>query len=490
MNIYTLKLTLSRSNPQMIRELRIKDTRAVSELLDSVCCLFDQIPDSSCLQMALNNRIISGNELLNSCLHAGDFATITGNTDSGIRLIHLEVISLQKEADNKLSIPGVSRLRTSKAPSDHYFSHLGTKTSEDYTQTLNRLNQKLRRRFDPDSMPPELHREIGIPLKRLLESRTVADLRNFAYDNDLYLDYGQRKADLIDDLCHEMDSDSFWESVLNSLNLEEYRVFRHLCFTGVLPDHKEYYWTVLPTLSMRFLVSSDRSGVVRIAEPLLDFFEQWIEDKNEHLYLTERTYQTILYACCRLYGFVDEKLADELMKACYPELYTKELASSLWTSEPPRMKEHLKKLNVSSYFRPEEIDRDSVQQLRQVHDLRGRLHYVPDRAMLEQVAEYGYSLEEPAEGELRQLLQQKFHCSYFQLEDIMWQIACACYYAMAPNDILNFCRDALNLQQNDTKLKLLSNFFKKYDRSFRRLPLFGFTTDEFEKFTSRKGRKS
>ena len=489
MNIYTLKLTLSRSNPQIIRELRIKDTRSVSELLDAARCLFNGIPDSSCLQLAFGNRVISRNYLLNSCLRTGDFATITGSTDSAIWLVHLEVLNLQKENTDEHSIPTVSRLRTCKTPSDSGFPRSDAGTAEEYVQMQIRLNQKLRRQFDPDSMPPELHKEISIPLKRLLEPHTVSDLRNLAYNNDLYVGYGQRKAILIDDLCNEMDNDSFWESTLNSLSLAEYRVFRHLCFTGVLPDHKAYYWTVLPSLSMRFLVSSDRSGVVRVAAPLLDFFEQWIEGRNEQLYLTERTYQTILDACCRLYGFVDEKLADELMKVCYPELYKKELAASLWTSEPPRMKAHLKKLTASAYFRPEEMDRDSAQELRQVHDLRGRLHYVPDRTMLEQVAEYGYYLEPPAEEELRQLLQQKFHCSYYQLGHIVYQLACACYYNAAPNEILNYCKDTLNLRQNDAKLKFLSDFLQKYDRSFRRLPLSGFTTEEFEKFTSRKGRR-
>ena len=480
MNVYTIKLTLSRSNPQVIRELKIRDNCPVSDLFDCVRCLFDVFPETTVLHLVLENQDIPATHLLNGYLKTGDLATITDTSSAVSHVIHLEVLDLQKEADDKHSVPQITRLRTWQPPKTIRDFRSQATSLDACAQGQIHLNQKLRRQFDPDSLPPELHKEIGIPLSRILDLHTVAELKDFADANDLFYYNGQRKSKLIETLCDDMAEDSFCNTVLAGLSLAEYRTFRHLCMTGALPDHKDYYWVVLPFLSQHYLVGTDYSGTVRVASSFLDFYEQWLGEKHEEPYLIERSYQTILTTACRLYGFVNEELADELMKTCYPDLYGDEITKTLWKTQPGLLKNSLKKLNSSVYFLPEELDRGTAESLNESYELYGRIHYVPDQTALEMISEHGYYFEPDAETELHELLLYKFRCSPYHVSFIMNQLALACYHMIPETAIVNYCADTLSIAKNSSKLKDLTKFLQKYDHKFRRLPYSGFSEEEWQ----------
>lgn len=94
MNVYTIKLSLSRSNPQVIRELKIRDNCPVSDLFDCVRCLFDVFPETTVLHLVLENQDIPATHLLNGYLKTGDLATITDTSSAVSHVIHLEVLDL------------------------------------------------------------------------------------------------------------------------------------------------------------------------------------------------------------------------------------------------------------------------------------------------------------------------------------------------------------------------------------------------------------
>ncbi len=474
MNIFTVKLILSRSNPQVIRELQIEENRTIEDLQNIAKVLFLDDPEAcESIVFRIDDRSVSPKLLLSHVLKDGLQAQLCLNTKtSQTKQLSLEVLSLQDTA--VFNGPCINRFRPDCISASPYFAN---EAELKYTETLAKMNRNLIRLFYPDAIAPDLCKSIAIPLSRILDSHTVADLKDFAGRFGFSIPNGLRKASLIDTLCYNMNQDSYWEKLLFSLTYSEYQAMRTLCISGHLPDPSQNYWDVLPKLSDRSILAHDYSGVTRIAEEFMEFYDRWLNTHNEQQYLLQLCYRTVLNSACVLYGFVDRKLAEELMLHCYPEISQKTDLSDLWTTETEALRASMKKLNVSTVFNMQKFNRNDAEHLRSDFILRNRLHYIPDRSMLEFTASYGYRLEPSVEAEYRSLLS-KNHCAYQRIVYSASELAYLTYFAYPSDQILAHCRDTLRLNASSPLLRELSRFLDKHEHDFRRLLLFGFTETE------------
>lgn len=276
-----------------------------------------------------------------------------------------------------------------------------------------------------------------------------------------------------------MNQDSYWNTILFSLTCSEYKTMKTLCVTGHLPEPSSNFWDVLPQLSQRSLLAHDSSGVTRIAEEFMEFYEHWLENNNEHLFLLRLCYRTVLNVASRLYGFVDQQLAEELMLHCYQDICQKSSLSDLWISETTALNTFLKKLNVSTCFNIQKFNRDAAEELRSNFVLKDRIHYIPDRSTLEHIAMYGYRLDPDIENAYRRLLQ-KHRCPAYLISYSVAEVAQLTYYAYPQDEILDYCQDTLRLKDSSPAVKDIADFLKHHEHDFRLLPLCGLTEAEFQ----------
>ncbi len=487
MKIFTIKLILSRSNPQVIRELQIEEDRTIGELQDTAKVIFLDDPKScKSVIFRIDGHSVSSNNRLADVLDARSLAQIHLSLRAGQPCdLNLEVLALQDNPD--FTGPCVTRFRPDCDPSSDIAFFLEA-SEKKYQENLAKMNRSLTRMFHPGDVPPELCKSISIRLSRILDSHTVAELKQLADRFHLTYYNGQRKAALINTLCSDMDQDFYWNSILSSLTCSEYKAMNTLCITGHLPDPSANFWDVLPQLSQRSLLAHDSSGVTRIAEEFLEFYEHWLENNNEQQFLLRLCYRTVLNVASRLYGFVDQQLAEELMLHCYPDICQKNSLSSLWTSETAALNTFLKKLNISTCFNIQKFSRDDAEELHSNFVLKNRIHYIPDRSTLEYIALYGYRLDPETENEYRRLLQ-KHHCSPYLISYSAAEVAQLTYYAYPQDEILDYCQDTLRLKDSNPAVKDISNFLKHHEHDFRLLPLCGLTEAEFQE-RQQKRRKS
>lgn len=478
MKVFTVKLILSRSNPQQIRELQIEEDRTIAELQQAVAAVFlDHPGECKSITFRTDEHSVSPSLALKDVLDVDSFAQIDLNLrkDPSCNLL-LEVLESGDVSD--FYVPHITRFRPDLDPSSAtgYFLEDAEKNNQ---LLLEKMNRSLVRLFRPGSIAPEFCKTISIPLSRILESHTVTDLKQFA--DRFQLDYysGQRKADLIRTLCCDMNQDRYWTSLLSSLTYTEYQAMNTLCVTGNLPDPSVDFWDVLPKLSERSLLAHDYSGVTRIAKEFMDFYERWLENNNERDFLLNLCYRTVLTAACKLYGFVDRELAEELFLHCYPEVCQNTNLSELWDAGTAALTLNLKKLNVSTRYNLKDFDRSAAEELQSNFVLRNRLHYTPDRYVLEKVAVYGYQLDPEMGNEYRRLLL-KYHCSSYLISYSAAEIAHLTYFVYSHDEILRFCANTLRLKSTSPVIKAISDFLTKHKKDFRLLPLSGLTEAEFD----------
>lgn len=101
MRIFTIKLILSRSNPQVIRELQIEDNRTIDELQDAAKTIFLDDPKScKSVIFRINGRSVSSHSRLADVLDTSSWAQIHLSLMAGQPLdLHLEVLSLSNSPD-------------------------------------------------------------------------------------------------------------------------------------------------------------------------------------------------------------------------------------------------------------------------------------------------------------------------------------------------------------------------------------------------------
>ncbi len=488
MKVFTVKLILSRSNPQKIRELQIEEDRTIAELQQAAVAVFlDHPGECKSMTFRIDKHSVSPGLVLKDVLDIGSFAQIDLGlrNDTSCNLL-LEVLESGDVSDFR--IPHITRFRPDVASTlaIAYFTEEAEKNSQ---LLLEKMNRSLTRLFRPGSIAPEFCKTISIPLSRLLEAHTVADLKRFADRFHLPYYNGQRKADLIRTLCCDMNQDSYWTNLLSSLTYSEYQAMNTLCVTGNLPDPSVDFWDVLPKLSERSLLAHDYSGVTRIAKEFMDFYERWLENNNERDFLVQLCYRTVLTAACKLYGFVDRELAEELFLHCYPEVCQNTNLSELWDAGIAAATLNLKKLNASTRYNIEDFDRSAAEELHSHFILRNRLHYTPDRSFLEKVAAYGYRLDPEMENEYRRLLL-KYHCSSYLISYSAAEVAHLTYYAYPHDEILRFCADTLKVRNTNPAISGISAFLTKHKKEFRVLPLSGLTEAEFDAHKKQPSKKA
>lgn len=488
MKVFTIKLILSRSNPQQIRELQIEEDRTIANLQEAAAAVFlDEPGKCKSMTFKIDEHSVSPDLSLKDVLDSGSFAQIHLNLRNDPPCdLFLEVLEISDSSD--FQVPRITRFRPDCVPASS-IAYFVDEAEANHQSLLEKMNRSLIRLFCPGSVAPEFCKAISISLSRILQSHTVAELKGLA--DRFQLDYysGQRKADLVSTLCCDMNQDRYWTGVLSSLTYSEYQVMNTLCITGNLPDPSVDFWDVLPQLSARSLIAHDYSGVTRIAKEFMEFYERWLETNNEHDFLLNLCYRTVLKAASKLYGFVDQTLAEELILHCYPEVCQKTDLSALWNMGKIVQTSDLKKLNGSTLYNPEDFRRAETDELYSHFLLRNRLHYTPDRSMLENVARYGYRLDCEIENEYRRLLL-KHHCASYLISYSASEVAHLTYYAYPTDEIIQFCVERLRIKSTDPAVKGISDFLTKHKKDFRLLPLSGLTEAEFDTFQKQAKRKA
>lgn len=477
MKIFTIKLILARSNPQIIRELQIEDTRTVEQLQDAAKTVFLDDPEScTSVVFRMDEQSVSPKKILADVLKPDIFAKIQLNQkNQPVKTIHLEVLQHSSIAD--FSDPCVTRFRPDCA--SLHLAFFASEAEKRYKEHLAKMNRELIRLFHPDAVIPELCKAVAIPLADILNSYTVADLTEMANYFNLYYSSGKRKSVLVDTICEEMNVDDYWNSVLASLDYSEYQAMRTLCINGHLPDLSKDYWDVLPKLTERGLIARDSSGVTRVAKEFMEFYERWLESNSEPQFLLKLCYRTALKAAGLLYGFVDRKLAEELMLHCYPDISKNVVLAPLWASETTALIPDFRLLNATAYYDARRFDLETAEQLFMDFIKRNRLHYIPDQTMLEYVASRGYRLDPPVENAYRAILNQ-YHCTPNQIRYSVDEVATLTYYQYKKTDILARCSSTLRLSGNSPLRTSIKHFLEVHEHNFRQLPLYGFTPLEMQ----------
>lgn len=347
MKSYEICFCVERSNPLLLRTLRLADSFTLGELAELVGISF-------------------GLEHCSGVFHLDDIDRPADTALSEVMKEHAEgyLFLLEDESANESSkIPlsftvmgTLSETVSLPCVTEHMGFHLprgqsdlsiinsilcnlqnGTSAAIGYsvysksslTFSEKKTENAIRKRFAPETAEKEICHVLSVPLVAMLNRLRVVELKKIASSIGVYDIAGKKKVDLIDAIERQLTPQRM-EQIFWGITITEYLRFRRYALSETRTE-LENAPAELPTL-VDYGLLSPAGDEVCFASELLHYYETWFQTEKEKAYLTEQTLRQSMFVCCQLYGVfslemfssVVDKLktvtiAEEKIKRCFYE---------------------------------------------------------------------------------------------------------------------------------------------------------------------------
>ncbi len=481
MSEFIIKMTAARTNPQLIREVRISSDRTAGELAELGRIVFEYDDVRGSLLNAQETKQ-SPEKKLEEVLQTGDFLSIR-YADKKQLPVFLEVLEKTEEPKSAAEeLPELLRHRcvpNRRREKDRYF--VGKSAGADYQKYINR---EVRKQFAPDMVLPDFNWRIAQDWSMLLTDSTVAEMKTIVKEGSLLLSSTLRKNDLQRELPKAA-NDRLWEKVLRELSVREYGRLKKLCILGD-DCTGETYEMDFPVLNKYQLIKLTYWYGLVLGKEFMEFYESWLESGKEKEYLREHAAESCMLAGCRLYGFVDQKLYRELLGILCPE--KQDDSRNSWNNAGLSAIENgMKKVpGREIYYDTKTFSGDDIVDFYSQFLLMDRLHYVPKQSELEALAVMGNCLPEKEWKSLNEILKKKFDREEREARFITGQITEILRAGMPNDEIFCYLEQALRPGRKKLLQPELVEILNRAQKTMRKVTLSGFTQEEMTALTAQK----
>lgn len=343
MESYEICFCVDRSNPLLLRTLRLAESITLGELAELVGISFglEHCSGVFCLDGSDYPADVTLAEVMQK--HTEGYLLLSDDDNSRLSLS----FTVMEKSSEAVPLPCVTEYMGFNLPKDQsdiavINSIIGTLQHKDstavgcfvyskssLTYSEKKTENAIRKRFAPETAEKEICHTLSVPLIVLLNRQRVVDLKKIAASLRIYNSGAKKKADVIADIERYMTPQRM-ELLFRELPITEYQRFRRYALSETQMELIDAP-SELPTLVGYGLLSPAGEEVCFSGE-LLDYYETWFQTEKEKAYLEERALEQAMLVCCQLYGVfslemyasvVDRlktaPIAEEKIKRCFYE---------------------------------------------------------------------------------------------------------------------------------------------------------------------------
>lgn len=163
-----------------------------------------------------------------------------------------------------------------------------------------KIENGIRKYFDPENASREINMKLGMPMKALLSQWKVADLKDIADANNIYVDSTMRKQGIVDSFCRSYDRSRLKE-IFKDMTFSEFLAFKELVLSEKPEPAGDWEKRLNRLYYMGLLMDAGKDGA-RIALEVLEYYDEWYGTEEEREYLEEKLLKAAVWACSTYYG--------------------------------------------------------------------------------------------------------------------------------------------------------------------------------------------
>lgn len=442
MNRFTLKTTLCRSNPHVIREFAVNGDCTVFLLLQVVSLLHGWERNTS-LKLYADGMEIQPQTILDTFLSE---AAPADEWHIRIPMAARKVADFQKESleqqeqwDFRLEIlkvedvddpsnpPVLIRFRgkhplqdctsmyqcnrslLSMAGKEHMYYGWGYQNAEACEVNPAKLNRRLSN-LTKETEEYQVRKGFGSPLRTLLGAYRVDDLRAMLSDAHLNLSYQGKKAVMIERIAQAMDNPTFWNRVLHEMEQPEYLAFKQLCSAEpeILPETEEEF----PVLGKYLLCGFTPWDDIVLPSELVRYYGQMMEEEGDVLLLREKRFTGAMLVALRLYCVFPVAVLHNVYEVLYPECRDFE---DVWKEESRQKQKNGINWDVigdNLIYHTGQMNRQTAWNLKESRIYPGQ-YYIPDQDEALSILKNGLQFSFDTSKRLHKALEQSLRFSYW-----------------------------------------------------------------------------
>lgn len=507
MTVQEWKISVVHSNPQLIRHIQMGEDTDIATIRKLIRCAFNM------------QKEITGNLVIVSGFLSNETGEqIPENASSGYLSSHGKIWQFQESDTMQFAfrmelisernlehfgLPFVNRARGVNLP-DRYCNsspmlndilsswdnHYGYYSSSDggyirvgdFTYKAEKTARSIRRIFDPDYADREIHWERTLPYVKILNTIPQDELRSLVYNRELEANLFQKKTDLCQDIAQELCDDPYMEDLFFQMDPEEYESIVKV-LRGEEPFVPPFLEAEFPDLADLCMVSTNRSGEVRIAKEAAEYFQDLENADNTINHLSYLKFLQLLKACLNLLLIFTKGDAKRIWEACFPEEASTDF-DELWNGDhvvdPSFIIPELCLIADDIYYNSYRLDDDSAEALIDSPILHETKCYLPDREELRSLAQ-GILLPDKVRQEFNRVLMFYGHVSDWNAGIITEQIAVSLNVGETEKEISSYITDIVGFRKNSKGYEQLMKLVRKHKDNIRQAPLRGFTMNEMQK---------
>jgi hypothetical protein len=499
MRAFKIKLTILRSNPQIIREFWIDADRTFQELQKLIHITLGWKSMSTGI-FRLGDQQMNPATPLAVCLHQ-ELPQPFHYTIGGVWNMLLKVTEAQDHYAQKE--PLVTRYRGFNPPSAvvsmedlnvllqfnnfrYAFYQQPRFDAEKYQFSIKKVNYQLQTIFNPTAklepvgFDEDIAEEFSNPLLYMLNIYTLNELREMLSQTRSAVHFSSNKKQLIKNIIKHYNCTSFWSSILDEMSLKEYHQLKDICVGKNSPTADQSY----PVLEKYLLVCESTINTLLFAKEFLDFYKIWLNTGNEHAYISRKRIENAIIAGCSLYGVLIEDDAIALLDAGYPNSWDHTLFKQMWnhftTNAKTAAARFITKHDDFYYCIKGALTLSDARSLRQLRKSSSFPPYIPtDTDFLEMAGSQELDFEESLHQELFQFLTQTLNFSNsmtnFYLYEIYWRL----HIGSKPAAVTDYVCHNIHLSVNSKKARKLADLLTRAAHSVRSILYLGYTQEEY-----------
>ncbi|MCF0133133.1 MAG: hypothetical protein HUJ72_04640 [Blautia sp.] len=353
MSAYDIRYYLYRSNPVILRKIRVPEEYSAGDLACTFC-LGMGIPAAEYEMLDDTGQKIPEQKKLSELFGSGEaFTPVSGVCRIYQDRNRLEATSLtfcfdvEKENRDTPKAPAVLSGVGPLLPQNVF--HIGNvneilealRDKESYTHSsggtfykgqqalhLKKLQNLVYAHFIPDQVVV-LKTEIAVPIQTVLENRNMNNLRHMAEIHHVYA-YENKKAQYISALTHRL-SGFKPRDIFQKMNIQEYLHFVELVRTGkVKCSSNEDLEYLFPVLSAYGMISMSRKAGFFLAAPIMQNYEEWFDGEKETEFRMKKRMEAVMIGCGCLYGVFSRTQCKKVLDTLYPGEVSDKVFCTAW----------------------------------------------------------------------------------------------------------------------------------------------------------------
>lgn len=500
MDSFEIKATILRSNPQIMRQIRMGAGHTIGELGQIVCAAIGidmQMP----LSISRDGKTLDPSSFMKGQLYEGDCLELSFQTKLQWKIL----IEVKKTIENEkgketdtLFLPKVTRYRGLNASQaaetagklntfqDNALCRKNTwnyrqKEKDEYGFEERQFEKRMRQLLTPEAgADREINLRIGEPLANLLDSWNLVDLREIAEEKKIGVNTRQNKKSLVREMAAQMTKDSFLKEVLCQMSVQEYRNFERLCY-----EENAYFeggMMEFPILGEYSMIARSYQGEYLVPKELLRFYDGWRGSEEEKKAAFARQIRTCIMAGCHLYAVLSREQAERIYQHCYPETYRKSLFLEEWKAFLRRQtgEDDIVVLNPSTVYDSCNMSRrDATAWISQAR-LKQDRWYLPDREEMERISLRGVYYPAETEKEFDSFLKRYTEERDSYLREFLIGVICQmCHVNMDTDEITDFVKKRFHLGLSARATAKLGELIDRHRDEVREVGTYGYTRKEF-----------